>query len=182
MLHLALSKQPQLTSISTVDEELAALSVLMGTVPEGDLPPPASPNPNPEPAMLEGLLASPARATHVEPHAPTDLSFRFPHDRPFPQGFSLTRNEGPSTMPTAGPSFMKSPSNPFSAIPLVIPTDFSPSKVNGAKAPSSPTTMHAAKKKAVPVTKPKAGIRASSRVKTHPSTYAEQEDTADDEL
>lgn len=167
------------------DEELLALSAMMGTVPEGDRSPlhaPALPNPNPELAMLETLLASPTRSLPIAPAAPSDLSFRFPHDRPLPQGFSLSRNEGPSAMPTAGPSHPESPSNPFSATPLHIPADFSPSKVKGAKASSPPTAVHITKKKAgAGTTKPKAGTRASSRVKPQAS-YADLEDTADDEL
>jgi hypothetical protein len=150
---------------------------MMEMVPEGDLLPPACPNPNPELAMLENILASPA-------HTSTDLSFRFPRDRILPQGFNLSLKDGPSAMPSAGPSFLKSPSNPFSATLLHIPADFSPSKVKGAKASSPPTTTHATKKKATkaaPVnTKSKTGTRTSTRAKAQAS-YAEAEDTADDE-
>jgi hypothetical protein len=154
----------------------------MGLAPVGSHPPLHDPVPldsNPELAALENLLYPSAQSPFALLSTPANLSLRFPHDRTLPQGFSLSHNHSAST------SNLDSSSNPFGATPLQVPTDFSPSKVQGpskvqdAKA-SSPITAAGKKKKPKRAKESTSGTRASTRNRTQPS-YVDKDDALTDD-
>jgi hypothetical protein len=162
-------------STSTAEEELQALQEMMEPAPEGSSPPllaSAPLNLDPELAALENMLVPSALPLSAQLSAPANLSHRFPLNRTLPQGFSLSRAH------VASPPHPGSSSNPFGATPLHIPENFSPSKVQSAKAPS-PIPAEEKKKKS---RKPKvsmSGTRTSARSKPQLS-YAEKDETEDD--
>jgi len=157
-------------------------------VPEGDHPSihaPAPSNPNPELAFLEGLLDPPGQSAFpTQFHAPPNTSLRFPSDRPLPQGFRLSRgNDRGSTTPITRSPQPNSPSNPFSATPLQVPVNFSPSKVQDAKASSSAPVAKDKKPSKKPSAKgPTGGTRTRTSTRNKPEkSYADEVDSLDDE-
>jgi hypothetical protein len=172
-----------LPSAPTEEEELNLLNTLLHEVPQGDCSPTSFP-PNTELAHLRALLHSDV----MPPSSPTKppsqtISSRFPLEHNMPQGFSLSLAHNPTTststhsFPTAGPSGTSPPpSNPFGATPLLVPEDFSPSKVQDATAP--PLKNGKTKKEKLKIQA--SGTRQSSRPKKDQPSYKEMDEFVDD--